>query len=183
MGNAEGVSTDYLNTIPTEQQPFFPGDEHVERRIRAFIRWNAAAMVIRANKKSDGIGGHLSTFASSAALYEVGFNWFFRGKEDGLPGDAVYFQGHAAPGVYARAFMEGRLDDAHLDNFRFEVGGHGLSSYPHPRSHAGVLGVPDGVDGSRADQLDLPRPVPPLPRKPSNRRHPELPGLGLPRRR
>ncbi len=133
LGNAEGVSTDYLNTIPTEQQPFFPGDEHIERRIRAFIRWNAAAMVIRANKKSDGIGGHLSTFASSAALYEVGFNWFFRGKEDGLPGDAVYFQGHAAPGVYARAFMEGRLDEAHLDNFRFEVGGHGLSSYPHPR--------------------------------------------------
>ncbi len=133
LGNAEAVSTDYVNTIPTEQQPFFPGDEHLERRIRAYIRWNAAAMVIRANKRADGIGGHLSTFASSAALYEVGFNWFFRGKEDGTPGDAVYFQGHAAPGVYARAFLEGRLDHAHLDNFRFEVEGHGLSSYPHPR--------------------------------------------------
>ncbi len=133
LGNAEDISTDYLNTIPTEQQPFFPGDEHIERRIRAFIRWNAAAMVIRANKKSDGIGGHLSTFASSASLYEVGFNWFFRGKEDGTPGDSVYFQGHAAPGVYARAFLEGRLDERHLDNFRFEVDGHGLSSYPHPR--------------------------------------------------
>ncbi len=133
LGNTESISTDYINTIPTEQQPFFPGDEHVERRIRAFIRWNAAAMVIRANKKSDGIGGHLSTFASSAALYEVGFNWFFHGKEDGRIGDAVYFQGHAAPGVYARAFMEGRLSEEQLDNFRFEVGGNGLSSYPHPR--------------------------------------------------
>ena len=133
LGNAEAVSTDYVNTIPTEQQPFFPGDEHVERRLRAYIRWNAAAMVIRANKQADGIGGHLSTFASSASLYEVGFNHFFRGKEDGTPGDAVYFQGHAAPGVYARAFLEGRLDERHLDNFRFEVGGHGLSSYPHPR--------------------------------------------------
>ncbi|MEZ5408844.1 MAG: pyruvate dehydrogenase (acetyl-transferring), homodimeric type [Acidimicrobiales bacterium] len=133
LGNAEAVSTDYVNTIPTEQQPFFPGNEQLERKIRAYIRWNAAAMVIRANKRADGIGGHLSTFASSASLYEVGFNWFFRGKEDGNPGDAVYFQGHAAPGVYARAFLEGRLDEAELDNFRFEVGGQGLSSYPHPR--------------------------------------------------
>ncbi len=133
LGNSENVSTDYLNTIPTEQQPFFPGDEHIERRIRAFIRWNAAAMVVRANKTADGIGGHLSTFASSASLYEVGFNHFFRGKEDGLAGDAVYFQGHAAPGIYARAFMEGRLDENQLDHFRMEVGGQGLSSYPHPR--------------------------------------------------
>jgi pyruvate dehydrogenase E1 component len=133
LGNAETVSTDYVNTIPTEQQPFFPGDENLERQIRSYVRWNAAAMVIRANKSADGIGGHLSTFASSASLYEVGFNWFFRGKEDGTPGDAVYFQGHAAPGVYARAFLEGRLDEEHLDNFRFEVGGNGLSSYPHPR--------------------------------------------------
>ncbi len=133
LGNAEHISTDYINTIPTEQQTFFPGDEHVERRIRAFIRWNAAAMVIRANKASDGIGGHLSTFASSASLYEVGFNHFFRGKEAGMAGDAVYFQGHAAPGIYARAFMEGRLTAKQLDNFRFEVNGNGLSSYPHPR--------------------------------------------------
>ncbi len=133
LGNSENVSTDYLNTIPTEQQPFFPGDEDIERRIRAFIRWNAAAMVVRANKTADGIGGHLSTFASSASLYEVGFNHFFRGKEDGLAGDAVYFQGHAAPGVYARAYMEGRLDESQLDHFRMEVGGQGLSSYPHPR--------------------------------------------------
>ncbi len=133
LGTSAAISTDYVNTIPTEQQPFFPGDEHVERRIRAFIRWNAAAMVVRANKIADGIGGHLSTFASSAALYEVGFNHFFRGKDDGLPGDAVYFQGHAAPGVYARAFLEGRLDEDNLDHFRMEGGGNGLSSYPHPR--------------------------------------------------
>ncbi|NNE12510.1 MAG: pyruvate dehydrogenase (acetyl-transferring), homodimeric type [Ilumatobacter sp.] len=128
------VSTPYVNTIPMEQEPFFPGDEHIERRIRAFIRWNAAIMVVKANKKADGIGGHLSTFASSAALYEIGFNHFFRGKDD-EPGDHVYFQGHAAPGIYARAFMEGRMTADDLDHFRQEIGrdGRGLSSYPHPR--------------------------------------------------
>ena len=129
------VSTPYINTIPREQEPWFPGDEYIERRIRAFVRWNAAAMVVRANKHADGIGGHLSTFASSASLYEIGFNHFFHGKDDGLPGDHVYFQGHAAPGVYARAYMEGRLTDDDLDHFRREIGrgGRGLSSYPHPR--------------------------------------------------
>ena len=127
------VSTPYVNTIPPEAQPFFPGDEHAERRIRAFVRWNAAAMVVRANKTADGIGGHLSTFASSASLYEVGFNWFFRGKEDGQPGDHIYFQGHAAPGVYARAYLERRFDVERLRNFRRELQPDpGLSSYPHP---------------------------------------------------
>ena len=137
IGMAAGLALEgkipYVNTIATEDQPWFPGDEFIERRIRAFIRWNAAAMVINANKKADGIGGHLSTFASSAALYEVGFNWFFRGKDDGRPGDHVYFQGHAAPGVYARAYLERRLDEHHLDGFRMEIAGGGLSSYPHPR--------------------------------------------------
>ena len=129
------VSTPYVNTIPREAEPWFPGDEHIERRIRAFVRWNAAAMVVRANKHADGIGGHLSTFASSASLYEIGFNHFFRGKDDGNAGDHIYFQGHAAPGVYARAFMEGRLTEDDLDHFRTEIGrgGRGLSSYPHPR--------------------------------------------------
>jgi pyruvate dehydrogenase E1 component len=127
------VSTPYLNSIPPEEEPWFPGDEFVERRIRAFIRWNAAVMVIKANKHADGIGGHLSTFASSAALYEVGFNHFFRGKDDGQPGDHIYFQGHAAPGIYARAFLEGRLNEDDLDHFRREIGRTGLSSYPHPR--------------------------------------------------
>jgi pyruvate dehydrogenase E1 component len=133
VGLPATISTPYVNTIPVDQQAWFPGDEHLERRIRAYIRWNAAAMVVRANKHSDGIGGHLATYASSAALYEVGFNHFFRGKDDGLPGDQVYFQGHAAPGIYARAFLEGRLNESQLDNFRQEVGGNGLSSYPHPR--------------------------------------------------
>ena len=129
------VSTPYVNSIPREQEPWFPGDEHIERRIRAYIRWNAAVMVVRANTNAEGIGGHLSTFASSASLYEVGFNHFFRGKDSGTPGDHIYFQGHAAPGVYARAFIERRLDEDDLDHFRREIGrnGQGLSSYPHPR--------------------------------------------------
>ena len=127
------VNTPYINTIPTKNQPKFPGDIEIERRIRRLVRWNAAVMVIKANKLSDGIGGHLSTFASSASLYEVGFNWFFRGKADGQPGDHIYLQGHNAPGIYARAFLEGRLTKEQLNNFRMEIGGNGLSSYPHPR--------------------------------------------------
>ena len=133
VGVPAAVATPYVNTIPAAEEPWFPGDEHLERRIRAFIRWNAAVMVVKANKHADGIGGHLSTFASSAALYEVGFNHFFKGKDDGLPGDHVYIQGHAAPGIYARAYLEGRLDEGQLDHFRREIAGDGLSSYPHPR--------------------------------------------------
>ncbi|HWE65777.1 MAG TPA: pyruvate dehydrogenase (acetyl-transferring), homodimeric type [Acidimicrobiales bacterium] len=128
------VSTPYVNTIPADAEPWFPGDEYQERRIRAYIRWNAAAMVVRANTRTDGIGGHLSTYASSAALYEVGFNHFFRGKADGGFGDQVFIQGHASPGIYARAFVEGRLTEEQLNNFRHEVGGGGLPSYPHPRA-------------------------------------------------
>ncbi len=128
-------STDYINSIPPEREPWFPGDEHIERRIRAYIRWNAAIMVSRANKHL-GVGGHIATYASAASLYEVGFNHFFRGKDlaSGM-GDQVYFQGHAAPGIYARAFLEGRLSEAQLDGFRQEKSKapHGLSSYPHPR--------------------------------------------------
>ncbi|MEA2000668.1 MAG: pyruvate dehydrogenase (acetyl-transferring), homodimeric type [Actinomycetota bacterium] len=132
VGVPASVSTPYINTIPPEHEAWFPGDEAIERRIRRFIRWNAAVMVIKANQEAEGIGGHLSTFASSAVLYEVGFNHFFRGKGDGTPGDHIYFQGHAAPGVYARAFLEHRIDESDLDRFRREIGG-GLSSYPHPR--------------------------------------------------
>ncbi len=130
------VRTPYINTIPPDIQRdryWFPGEMDIEQRIRAYTRWNAAVMVVNANKHADGIGGHLATFASSAALYDVGFNWFFRGKDDGLAGDAVFIQGHAAPGIYARAFLEGRLTEEQLDHFRREVGGKGLSSYPHPR--------------------------------------------------
>ncbi|MDQ6928319.1 MAG: pyruvate dehydrogenase (acetyl-transferring), homodimeric type [Actinomycetota bacterium] len=133
VGFPATVSTPYINSIAPEQEPWFPGDEYMERRIRAFIRWNAAVMVTRANSKAPGIGGHLATYASSAALYEVGFNHFFRGKDDGTSGDQVFFQGHAAPGIYARAFLEERLTGDQLDNFRQEIGGNGLSSYPHPR--------------------------------------------------
>jgi len=133
VGLPNTVSSHYINTISPEKEPWFPGDEHIERRIRAFIRWNAAVMVSRANKRAKGIGGHLATYASSASLYEVGFNHFFRGKDDGQAGDQVYFQGHAAPGIYARAYLEGRLNEAQLDRFRQEIGGGGLSSYPHPR--------------------------------------------------
>ena len=127
------VTTDYINTIPPEEEPWFPGDEALEKRVRAAIRWNAMAMVDRSNRRFDGLGGHLSTFASAAALYDVGFNHFFQGKTDGGFGDQVYVQGHAAPGVYARAFLEGRLTEEHLDRFRREVFGGGLPSYPHPR--------------------------------------------------
>jgi len=127
------VSSPYVNTIPRDQEPWFPGDEYIERRIRAYIRWNAAVMVTRANHRSEGIGGHLATYASSASLYEVGFNHFFRGKSDGGAGDMVYFQGHASPGIYARAFVEGRFTEDQLDHFRQEVSGRGLPSYPHPR--------------------------------------------------
>jgi pyruvate dehydrogenase E1 component len=127
------VTSDYINTIPPEQEPWFPGDEFIERRIRAAIRWNAMAMVDRANHRFDGLGGHLSTFASAAALYDVGFNHFFHGKADGGSGDQIFVQGHAAPGIYARAFLEGRLTEDHLDRFRREVFGGGLPSYPHPR--------------------------------------------------
>ena len=128
------TQTRYVNTISAEQEPAFPGDEQMELRIRRMIRWNALAMVLRANTRYEGIGGHLSTYASAASLYEVGFNHFFRGWDDG-PGDLVYFQGHAAPGVYARAFLEGRLTAEQLDHFRREaLTPDGLPSYPHPRT-------------------------------------------------
>jgi len=131
VGFPATISTPYVNTIPAENEPPFPGDEHMERRIRAFIRWNAAAMVLRGNIRNEGIGGHLATYASSAALYEVGFNHFFRGRDAEGGGDQIWFQGHASPGIYARMFLEGRLSEHDLDRFRTELGG-GLSSYPHP---------------------------------------------------
>ena len=131
------TSTDYVNTIPPEVEPWFPGDEEVERRYRAWIRWNAAMTVHRAQRPGVGVGGHISTYASSATLYEVGFNWFFRGKDHPGGGDQIYIQGHASPGIYARAFLEGRLSASQLDGFRQEYShagpGGGLPSYPHPR--------------------------------------------------
>jgi pyruvate dehydrogenase E1 component len=127
------ANTPYVNTIPKEKQPPFPGGREIERRIKSLIRWNAMAMVVRANKEEAGIGGHISTYASAATLYEIGFNHFFRGKDGNHDGDIIYFQGHASPGIYARAFLEGRISKQQLENFRRELKpGGGLSSYPHP---------------------------------------------------
>jgi len=134
------VATDYINTIPPESEPWFPGDEEVERRYRSFLRWNAAIMVHRAQRPGIGVGGHISSYASAATLYEVGFNHFFRGRDHEGGGDQIYFQGHASPGIYARAFLEGRLTETQMDGFRQEhsslVDGQpsALPSYPHPRN-------------------------------------------------
>ncbi|TNE77375.1 MAG: pyruvate dehydrogenase (acetyl-transferring), homodimeric type [Gammaproteobacteria bacterium] len=133
IGMPPAITTPYRNTIPVTREKRMPGDLFMERRIRSMIRWNALAMVMRANKNPDeGIGGHIASFASSATLYDVGFNYFFRGNEGEELGDLIYFQGHSAPGIYARSFLEGRFDEETLDNFRREVDGKGLSSYPHP---------------------------------------------------
>jgi pyruvate dehydrogenase E1 component len=126
------ANTAYVNTIPVQQQERFPGDRAMERRIRSFVRWNAMAMVVQANRLSTELGGHISSFASSATLVDVGYNHFFRARDKDHGGDLIFFQGHAAPGIYARAFLEGRISEEQLYNFRQEVDGNGLSSYPHP---------------------------------------------------
>jgi pyruvate dehydrogenase E1 component len=126
------ITTPFRNTIAPEDQKMMPGDLFMERRIRSLVRWNALAMVMRANDNDEGLGGHISSFSSSATLYDVGFNYFFRGAGGEHPGDLVFYQGHSAPGMYARSYLEGRLSEEQLDNFRREVDGNGLSSYPHP---------------------------------------------------
>src|ERR1700753_2405917 len=129
----EPVSTPYLNTISAEQEPAYPGNRELERRIKSLARWNAMAMVVNAQRNDSGVGGHISSYASMATLYEVAYNHFFRGGDDGQLADMIYFQGHTTPGNYARAFLEYRLDEKHLYNFRNELAeGGGLSSYPHP---------------------------------------------------
>ncbi len=127
-----GATTAYVNTIPTDLEPPYPGDAEMEWRIRCINRWNAMATIVRANRSTDGIGGHIASFASSAVMYDIGLNHFWRPRTETQGGDLVFFQGHAVPGIYARAFMEGRLSEAQLDAFRSETGGGGLSSYPHP---------------------------------------------------
>jgi pyruvate dehydrogenase E1 component len=126
------ATTAYVNTIPTHLQAKLPGDPEMERRIRALVRWNAIMTVLRANEKSPGVGGHIASFQSAATLYDTAFNYFFRAANENFGGDCVYFQGHSSPGVYARAFLEGRISEEQLENFRQETGGNGLSSYPHP---------------------------------------------------
>ena len=178
-------STDYINTIPPEREPWFPGDEYIERRIRAYIRWNAAVMVSRANRAGLGVGGHIATYASAASLYEVGFNHFFRGKDHGESGDQVFIQGHAAPGIYARAFLEGRLTEDQLNGFRQELShpGGGLPSYPHPRLMPDFwefptvsmgLGAINAVYQARFNRYLLAR---------RDQGHQPLARLGVPRRR
>jgi len=126
------ITTPFRNTISPADEKQMPGDLFMERRIRSLVRWNALAMVMRANDNDEGLGGHISSFSSSATLYDVGFNYFFRGTKNGHPGDLIFYQGHSAPGMYARSYLEGRVTEDQLDNFRREVDGNGLSSYPHP---------------------------------------------------
>jgi len=132
VSTSPGVITPYSNTIPPDQEEKIPDESLIAMKVAAYVRWNAMAMVAKANKDGKGLGGHIATFASVASIYEVGFNWFFRGPESENGADMIYFQGHSSPGIYSRAFIEGRLDEEHLKNFRSEVAGHGLSSYPHP---------------------------------------------------
>ena len=180
-------STDYVNTIPTEQEPWFPGDEDTERRYRAWIRWNAATMVHRAQRPGVGVGGHISTYASAASLYEVGFNHFFRGKDHPGGGDHVYIQGHASPGIYARAFLEGRLGADQLDGFRQELStparAAACRSYPHPRLMPWFWEFPTVSMGLGPDQRDLPGALQPLPAQPRRQGHLPAAHLGVPRRR
>ena len=150
------ANTPYINTIPVDAQPVYPGNREIERRIKSIIRWNAMAMVVRANRSLSGIGGHISTYASSATLYEVGFNHFFKGKSDESGGDIIYFQGHASPGIYARAFLEGRFTEKDLINFRRELSKEhkGLSSYPHPWLMPDFWDS-DGINGFESDYGNL----------------------------
>ena len=151
------LNTAYVNTIDLDQEVPYPGDRAMERRIKSLIRWNAMAMVVRQNKHDAGIGGHISTYASLATLLEVGFNHFFHASYGDQPGDLIYFQGHASPGVYARAFLEGRLNEERLKNFRHELRDTpGLSVVSAPVADAGFLELSHGVDGHRPDQRHLP---------------------------
>jgi pyruvate dehydrogenase E1 component len=137
------AQTAYINTIPPHLEEHSPGDQEIEQRLRSLVRWNAVAMVLRAGKKDLELGGHIASFASAATLYDVGFNHFWNAPTDKHGGDLIYMQGHSSPGVYARAFLEGRLSEAQLDMFRQEVDGKGISSYPASVAHAGFLAVPD----------------------------------------
>ncbi len=176
-------NTAYLNTIPVGQQPNYPGDRGIERRIEAYIRWNALAMVVHANRKSSEYGGHIASYASSATLYEVGFNHFWRAPTAEHGGDLVYFQGHSSPGIYARAYLEGRLTEENLNYFRQEVVGPGSLVVSAPMADAGVLAVPDGVDGLGPDDGDLPSPLHALSRGAQHFAFAGSQGLVLPRRR
>jgi pyruvate dehydrogenase E1 component len=150
------TNTPYINTIPADKQPEYPGDIELETRLQNIIQWNAMAMVVKANRENDGIGGHISSYASSVHLYEVAFNHFFRGYGSNHNADQVYFQGHASPGIYARAYVEGRLSAKHLHHFRQELAdGGGLSSYPHAK----LLAISNCINGTWAHYGNLSGPV------------------------
>jgi hypothetical protein len=177
------ANTPYFNTIPVDQEEYTPGDPGMEWRIRSLIRWNALAMVIKANRITSELGGHIASFASSATLYDVGFNHFWHAPGDAHGGDLVFIQGHSAPGIYARAYLEGRLNEQQLDNFRQEVDGNGLSFLPASLADAGFLAVPHRVDGSRSDPSDLSGAVHEVPAQSRHRQHRRSQGLVLLRRR
>ena len=178
-------NTAYVNTIPTGREPEYPGNRALERRIEAYIRWNALAMVLQANKVSSEYGGHLASYASSATLYEVGFNHFWRAPSEQHPGDMVFIQGHSSPGIYARAYLEGRLTEEQLRHFRQEAGGpgHGPVFLSASVADAGLLAVPDGVHGPGSDDGDLPGALHALPGAPRAGEALGPEGLGVSRRR
>ncbi len=179
--SAEDTNTPYVNTIPVKDQPAFPGNREIERRIKSIVRWNAMAMVVRGNKRAGGVGGHISTFASSATLYEIGFNHFFHGRgEDGYSGDTIFFQGHASPGMYSRAFIEDRLTEENLENFRRELRPIvGLVELSASLVDARFLGVSDRLDGPGTDHGDLPGTVQRIPPRSRLERHLGAKSLGL----
>ncbi len=185
------LNTPYVNTVAVEAQPVFPGDLAIEERLASLMRWNALAMVVRANQAYGELGGHIASYASAADLFEAGFNHFFRAREGTGPGqhrgDLVFFQPHSAPGVYARAYLEGRLTEHDLQHYRQEItapaaGAQGLSSYPHPLAHARLLAVPHGLHGHRPDQQHLPRALHALPHAPQPARLPGQESVGRIRR-
>ena len=177
------ANTPYLNTIPPDGEPQYPGDQALEQKIRSLIRWNAVATVLRANKESSELGGHIASYQSAATLYEVGFNHFWHAPSESHGGDLVFIQGHSSPGIYARAFAEGRLTEDQL----LQLPAGGRRRWPvvvsAPVADAGVLAVPDGVDGSRAADGDLPGAVPQVLARPRLGGHREQACLGIPRRR
>ena len=177
------ATTPYLNTIPVEKQPHHPGDRTIEHRLRSIIRWNAMAIVLRANKHSSELGGHIASFQSSALLYDTGFTHFWHAASQNHGGDLIYIQGHVAPGIYARSFIEGRLTEEQLLKFRQEVDGNGLSSYPHPWLMPDYLAISDGLDGPRAADGNLSGPLSQIPSRARFRRYRGPKRLGVPRRR
>ena len=174
-------NTAYVNTISPGQEKEYPGDRSVERRLEAYIRWNAIAMVVQANRQSSEYGGHIASYASAATLYEVGFNHFWRAPGESHPGDMVFIQGHSSPGIYARAFLEGRLTEEQLQHFREEVGRPRALVLSASVADAGILAVPDRLDGSRGDDGDLPGALRALPRASRHRAGQRPEGLVLPR--